>query len=161
MFPKDKKGFDIDDQYYIGQFGLLVKPVTKKNKRDASVYLAEDQVRFAFFTVSQPSLSHCVFPCSTGLVQLLRDPFTLRIALSNHYRKSSWAEIFDGTMLTTVDQVQEKRTASTAILRATFGYFKGMFGGMTGKPRKVCSDFPDIGVVFDDVLTVVFDGFVE
>ena len=37
----------------------------------------------------------------------------------------------------------------------------GSFGGMTGKPRKVCSDFPDIGVVFVDVLMVVFDGFVE
>lgn len=44
MFPKDKAGFDIDDQYYIGQSGLLVKPVTTKGATEATVYLAEDQV---------------------------------------------------------------------------------------------------------------------
>ena len=46
MFPKDKAGFEIDDQYYIGSSGLLVKPVTEKDAREAKVYLAEDQVRF-------------------------------------------------------------------------------------------------------------------
>ena len=45
MFPKDKAGFEIDDQYYIGSSGLLVKPVTAKDAREAKVYLAEDQVR--------------------------------------------------------------------------------------------------------------------
>jgi alpha 1,3-glucosidase len=44
MFPKDKAGFEIDDQYYIGSSGLLVKPVTEKDAREAKVYLAEDQV---------------------------------------------------------------------------------------------------------------------
>jgi len=44
MFPKDKAGFEIDDQYYIGSSGLLVKPVTEKDVREAKVYLAEDQV---------------------------------------------------------------------------------------------------------------------
>lgn len=46
MFPKDKKGFEIDDQYYIGSSGLLVKPVTEKDAREAKVYLAEDEVWF-------------------------------------------------------------------------------------------------------------------
>lgn len=45
MFPKDKAGFEIDDQYYIGSSGLLVKPVTEKGATEAKVYLAEDQVR--------------------------------------------------------------------------------------------------------------------
>lgn len=43
MFPKDKNGFDIDEQYYIGSSGLLVKPVTEKGQTEASVYLAEDE----------------------------------------------------------------------------------------------------------------------
>jgi mannosyl-oligosaccharide alpha-1,3-glucosidase len=45
MFPKDEVGFRIDDQYYIGSSGLLVKPVTAKNILETTVYLAEDQVR--------------------------------------------------------------------------------------------------------------------
>lgn len=44
MFPKDPRGFDIDDQYYVGASGLLVKPITAKDVTETTVYLAEDQV---------------------------------------------------------------------------------------------------------------------
>lgn len=44
VFPKDKQGFSIDDQYYIGGSGLLVKPVTKKGIEEAQVYLSDAQV---------------------------------------------------------------------------------------------------------------------
>ena len=44
VFPKDTHGFAIDDQYYIGSSGLLVKPVTNPGVESAEVYLAEDQV---------------------------------------------------------------------------------------------------------------------
>lgn len=44
MFPKDEAGFSIDDQWFIGGSGLLVKPITEKDVTEASVYLAEDQV---------------------------------------------------------------------------------------------------------------------
>ena len=44
MFPKDKKGFAIDDQYFIGDSGLLVKPVTKPGVTETIVYIPEDQV---------------------------------------------------------------------------------------------------------------------
>lgn len=50
MFPKDKKGFDIDDQYYIGSSGLLIKPITEKDVKEAKVYLAEDEVCFSSFS---------------------------------------------------------------------------------------------------------------
>jgi alpha 1,3-glucosidase len=53
MFPKDKAGFDIDDQYYIGSSGLLVKPVTQKNVNETTVYLAEDQVSCLFISSKQ------------------------------------------------------------------------------------------------------------
>ncbi len=52
MFPEDKNGFDVDDQYYIGSSGLLVKPVTEKGATEASVYLAEDQVHGFCFVVT-------------------------------------------------------------------------------------------------------------
>lgn len=45
MFPKDPKGFDVDDQYFIGASGLLVKPITTKGATETTVYLPEDEVR--------------------------------------------------------------------------------------------------------------------
>lgn len=48
MFPKDRGGFDIDDQYFIGSSGLLVKPVTEKGATEARVYIPEDQVWLDF-----------------------------------------------------------------------------------------------------------------
>ncbi|KAG1851446.1 family 31 glycoside hydrolase [Suillus subalutaceus] len=50
MFPEDEAGFGIDDQYYIGSSGLLVKPVTQKGVKEVSVYIAEDQVYYDYFT---------------------------------------------------------------------------------------------------------------
>ncbi|TFK26343.1 alpha glucosidase [Coprinopsis marcescibilis] len=121
MFPKDKNGFDIDDQYYIGQFGLLVKPVTEKNKRDASVYLAEDQVYYDYFNhfayrgaaggrnVNVPAGLHQVPLLIRGgsivptrerprrASSLMKhDPFTLRVALSNTHTASGDLYLDDG-----------------------------------------------------------------
>jgi hypothetical protein len=58
MFPQDKQGFAIDDQYYIGNSGLLVKPVTAPDVQKTDVYIAEAQVR-PLFTVPGLSLTHC------------------------------------------------------------------------------------------------------
>ena len=52
-FPKDEAGFSIDDQFFIGSSGLLVKPVTRKGATEETVYLPEDQV--------SPILSPIVF----------------------------------------------------------------------------------------------------
>jgi alpha 1,3-glucosidase len=43
VIPKDKNGFAIDDQYFIGS-GLLVKPVAVQGVEETTVYLPEDQV---------------------------------------------------------------------------------------------------------------------
>ena len=44
-FPQDERGFSLDDQYFVGSSGLLVKPVTRKGVTEETVYLpAEDQV---------------------------------------------------------------------------------------------------------------------
>ncbi|SJL06283.1 uncharacterized protein ARMOST_09619 [Armillaria ostoyae] len=50
MFPKDTAGFEIDDQFFLGSSGLLVKPVTEKDITETTVYLAEDQVYYNYFT---------------------------------------------------------------------------------------------------------------
>lgn len=45
VFPGDENGFALDDQFFIGASGLLVKPVTEKGATEVSVYLpAEEQV---------------------------------------------------------------------------------------------------------------------
>lgn len=44
MFPKDPNGFSIDDQFFVGGSGLLVKPVARPGVTEESVYLADDQV---------------------------------------------------------------------------------------------------------------------
>ena len=45
VFPQDESAFAIDDQFFIGSSGLLVKPVTEKGATKASVYLPGNQVR--------------------------------------------------------------------------------------------------------------------
>lgn len=50
MFPKDKEGFAIDDQFFVGSSGLLVKPVTEQGATEATIYLPENQVIFKAFT---------------------------------------------------------------------------------------------------------------
>jgi alpha 1,3-glucosidase len=44
MFPHDSKGFAIDDQFYLGSSGLLVKPIVKEGAVENEVYLSDDQV---------------------------------------------------------------------------------------------------------------------
>lgn len=51
MFPKDQRGFAIDDQFFIGASGLLVKPITQKGVEETQVYLAESQVRERLYTL--------------------------------------------------------------------------------------------------------------
>ena len=48
-FPNHKAGFSTDDQYFIGDSGLLVKPITEKDATEASVYLSESRVRRVMF----------------------------------------------------------------------------------------------------------------
>lgn len=45
VFPQDEAGFEIDDQYWIGGSGLLVKPVTKPGVKDVLMHLSDNQVR--------------------------------------------------------------------------------------------------------------------
>lgn len=50
MFPQDEAGFSIDDQFYVGSSGLLVKPVTRPAVTEETIYLPEDNVCNCDFT---------------------------------------------------------------------------------------------------------------
>ncbi|KDN37171.1 hypothetical protein RSAG8_10303, partial [Rhizoctonia solani AG-8 WAC10335] len=108
VFPKDKQGFAIDDQYYIGNSGLLVKPVTDPGVEKTNVYLAGAQPYYDYQTYevyqgSEPGKNVTV-PAPLEKIPVLvrggyvvptrerprrssplmkKDPFTLLMALDN------------------------------------------------------------------------------
>ncbi|KAF2113743.1 glycosyl hydrolases family 31-domain-containing protein [Lophiotrema nucula] len=49
VHPEDEAGFAIDDQLYIGSYGLLAKPITKEGATSVDIYLADDQPYFDYF----------------------------------------------------------------------------------------------------------------
>ncbi|KAL4400419.1 glucosidase II [Malassezia pachydermatis] len=49
-FPRDPAGFAIDDQYFLGASGLLVKPPVAKDTDHVSMYLADKEVYYHFQT---------------------------------------------------------------------------------------------------------------
>ena len=49
VFPEDEAGFAIDDQYYVGDSGLLFKPVVKEGATKTDIYLSDNQVSFSTY----------------------------------------------------------------------------------------------------------------
>ena len=49
VHPFDEKGFAIDDQFYIGDTGLLAKPVTSEGAQTVDIYLADDKNYYDYF----------------------------------------------------------------------------------------------------------------
>ena len=122
MFPKDKNGFDMDDQYYIGSSGLLVKPVTTKGATETTVYIGEDEVYYDYFThhvyrgsakgktVTVPAALHQLpLLIRGGSILSTRerprrssslmknDPFTLRVVLNKAGSAKGELYLDDGT----------------------------------------------------------------
>ncbi|KAF8886032.1 glycoside hydrolase family 31 protein [Infundibulicybe gibba] len=79
MFPKDQAGFDLDDQYYIGQSGLLVKPVTQKDVTETTVYLAENQVYYDYL-LTTPTAGLQKARLSQSLLPFTKSPFSSEAA---------------------------------------------------------------------------------
>lgn len=53
VHPTDEDGFAIEDQFYLGSTGLLVRPVTEEGETTADLYLPDDQPYYDYsdFTV--------------------------------------------------------------------------------------------------------------
>lgn len=49
VHPEDEKGYEIDDQFYLGSTGLLVKPVTKEGAESVDIYLSDEENYFDYF----------------------------------------------------------------------------------------------------------------
>lgn len=50
VHPQDEAGYDIDDQFYVGSTGLLVKPVTGENSNSVDIYLSDDETYYDYDT---------------------------------------------------------------------------------------------------------------
>lgn len=107
VFPHDTAGFDVDDQYFLGDSGLLIKPPTTKGASHVDIYLADDEDYYHHFTghvyrapggrvaVPAPLSDHVPMLQRGGSVVPMRervrrsaelqrlDPFTLYIAPSH------------------------------------------------------------------------------
>jgi mannosyl-oligosaccharide alpha-1,3-glucosidase len=108
VFPKDEAGFSLDDQWFVGSSGLLVKPVTQAGVEKIDVYLPEDQVYYDYVNLQTyrgaakgvnvtvaANLDRTPLLIRGGSIIPVRlrprrsaplmkfDPFTLRVALDN------------------------------------------------------------------------------
>lgn len=105
MHPEDERGFGIDDQFYLGSYGLLAKPATKEGQDGQEIYLADKEKYFDYFDFWQyegPATVAVAAPLDTipllmqgghiiprrdrprrssGLMKM--DPFTLVVVIGN------------------------------------------------------------------------------
>ncbi|KAA1073417.1 hypothetical protein PGT21_011415 [Puccinia graminis f. sp. tritici] len=124
MFPKDDAGFAVDDQFYLGSTGLLVKPITQEGATSTDVYISDDQPYYNYFTSdmflvdqSKGSPRTFTFPAPLGTVPLFqrgghivtrrdlirraaplmwKDPITLVVALDKQGQSTGTLYLDDG-----------------------------------------------------------------
>ncbi|KAK4656989.1 glucosidase II [Podospora pseudocomata] len=48
--PDEEAGFPIDNQFFVGNTGLLVKPVTEENKETQDIFVPDNEVYYDYFT---------------------------------------------------------------------------------------------------------------
>ncbi|KKY28395.1 putative alpha glucosidase ii [Phaeomoniella chlamydospora] len=119
VHPEDTAGFAIDDQFYLGSTGLLVKPVTSEGATSVDVYVSDDKPYFDYFdfTIYQGAGKRHTVPApletipvlmqagniiprkdrprkSTGLMRY--DPFTLVVVLDDAGTATGELYIDDG-----------------------------------------------------------------
>ncbi|KAI4180650.1 MAG: hypothetical protein L6R41_007093 [Letrouitia leprolyta] len=122
VHPSDDAGFALDDQFYVGDTGLLVKPVLKEGATSVDIYLppSPETMYFDYFTYEQYSGAgktvHIVAPLTGNVPVLMRgghilprkerprrsshlmkwDPYTLVIALDKNGNAEGELYVDDG-----------------------------------------------------------------
>lgn len=48
--PAEESGFAVDNQFFVGETGLLHKPVVEKDKDSVDIYIPDDEVYYDYFT---------------------------------------------------------------------------------------------------------------
>lgn len=49
QFPDDEEGFAIDDQFFLGDSGLLVKPVVKEGAESVEIYIPDEEPYYNYY----------------------------------------------------------------------------------------------------------------
>ncbi|WWD16176.1 hypothetical protein CI109_100601 [Kwoniella shandongensis] len=145
VFPEDNQGFSVDDQYYVGESGLLVKPVTTEGATTTQVYISDAQPYYDYFTHRlYPASAHQTLTLHTPLetfpllVQggsilpirarvrrssplMWQDPFTLVIALSKQGSASGQLYLDDGVTFAHQkgEYIWKKFSFESGVLRST------------------------------------------
>ncbi|RKU44917.1 hypothetical protein DL546_003194 [Coniochaeta pulveracea] len=48
--PDEEAGFDVDDQFFVGNTGILVKPIVQENQESTDIFIPDDEVYYDYFT---------------------------------------------------------------------------------------------------------------
>lgn len=118
QFPGDDQGFSIDDQFYVGSTGILVKPVVREGADSVDIYISGNEPYYDYFDytiVRGPGLINLPAPLdkipilmrgghiiprrdrprrSSGLMRW--DPFTLVVVLDSHGNADGTLYLDDG-----------------------------------------------------------------
>ncbi|MCJ1475756.1 hypothetical protein MMC13_004420 [Lambiella insularis] len=119
VHPSDEKGFEVDDQFYVGNSGLLAKPVTHEGAESVDLYISDDEKYYDYFdyTIIHGKRTHHKFSAplnkipllmqgghiiprkdrprrSSGLMQF--DPFTLVVVLNSTGQAEGTLYVDDG-----------------------------------------------------------------
>ena len=122
--PDNLESYDIEDQFFLGDSGLLVKPITEEDANNVDIYLPDDEVYYDYtsgnisntvqkFTgpgfISKPiELSDIPILLKGGSIiakkdryrrsskLMAHDPYTLTVALNNSGKASGSLYIDDG-----------------------------------------------------------------
>lgn len=111
LFPLDTHGFAIDDQFYLGDAGLLVKPPVVRGAKSVQMYLAEDQRYYHYYT------KHEYRGAPTGLNVTVPAPLTHELpvllrggsVLPTHARNRRAAELQHGDPYTLIVALARNR----------------------------------------------------
>ncbi|CAO1620519.1 unnamed protein product [Sympodiomycopsis kandeliae] len=121
-FPSDEQGFTIDDQYYIGDSGLLVKPAVQEGIEEVEVYLSDSQPYYDYFSHEVYHGSQSPFKNRTvvvpaplnGRVPLLQQGGTI-LSTRERVRRSAeqaWRDPITLTITVGSQQDEENRLAT-------------------------------------------------
>lgn len=93
--PENEQVYSIEDQFYLGDSGLLIKPVTDEGVDEVTVYIPDDEIYYKFFN-GKPSQETVQLkkPAETQFDVELKDiPMLFKggsiIATKDRYRRSS------------------------------------------------------------------------
>ncbi|CUM52441.1 unnamed protein product [Debaryomyces tyrocola] len=153
--PDNLESYDIEDQFFLGDSGLLIKPITVEDANNVDIYLPDDEIYYDYtsgnisntvrkftgpgFISKSIGLSDIPILLKGGSIiakkdryrrsskLMARDPYTLTVALDNSGKASGKLYIDDGETFN-----YERGEYANVYFRATSNSIKGEIRGQEG-----------------------------